>query len=62
MPRGAAALTPEQRKKLASAGGRSHSKAHMAEIGRRGGLKTSENKAFMSMIGRIGGSRAKVKE
>lgn len=35
---------------------------HMAEIGRKGGLKVSRNRDYMSEIGRRGGSNSRRKK
>lgn len=63
MARGTAAMSPENRKKVASAGGKAVSadKAHMAEIGRKGGAVVAKNKAHMAEIGRKGGLAGKGK-
>lgn len=47
--------SPEERKRVASSGGRSVSqdRAHMAEIGRRGGTTTSKDRAHMAAISAI---------
>lgn len=44
--RGFASLTPEQRKEFAALGGRatSSNRAHMSEIGRKGGTKSAMTK------------------
>lgn len=56
--RGLALMTPEERKRISSMGGKAVSKNtnHMQKIGRRGGRKTSSDAEFMSRIGKIGGS------
>jgi general stress protein YciG len=56
-PRGTADMSPEVRRKVASAGGKavSWNKEHMAKIGRKGGKVISQNRGWMSTIGSIGG-------
>ena len=55
--KGFAAMSADQRKLIASRGGKavSSNPTHMANIGRRGGLKVSENRDHMAAIGRKGG-------
>ncbi len=52
---GLASIPASQRKQIASLGGSSHSSAHMAEIGRRGGKSVSADRNHMSQIGTRGG-------
>lgn len=55
--RGFASMTIEERSKIASKGGSSHSKEHMSALGKLGGKITSSNKTHMSKIGSIGGKK-----
>lgn len=58
--KGTAILSQSKRKEIASAGGRAVyqklGRKHFQEIGKRGGLKLSQNKAHMSEIGKKGGA------
>lgn len=49
------------RKRVASSGGKAllekYGREHFAEIGKKGGAKTSQDREHMAKIGRIGGSR-----
>lgn len=56
-PRGIAAMSPENRRLVAQAGGRavSSNRAYMSAIGRKGGLAVSNDRAHMSRIGAAGG-------
>ena len=67
-PRGLACLTPEQRREIASKGGkaahatgRAHQfdSAEAADAGRKGGMSVSQNREHMAKIGAAGGSRTK---
>ena len=66
--RGFACMTPEQRRAIASQGGKAaHAQgtAHQfdsqeaAEAGRLGGASVSRNREHMAKIGAVGGSRTK---
>jgi general stress protein YciG len=53
--RGFASMTIEERRKIASQGGKSHSKEHFSEIGKLGGIKLSADRDHMAKIGSLGG-------
>jgi uncharacterized protein len=58
--RGFAALDPEERRRIASLGGKavSSDRKHMATIGAKGGTELSKDKEYMAEIGRLGGKKS----
>lgn len=54
-PRGSASMDLETRRRVARQGGLAHSKEYMQALGRKGGLKISQDRAHMSEIGKKGG-------
>ncbi len=66
--RGFASLTPEQRREIASKGGKAahengtaheFNKEEAKNAGKKGGLKVSQNKEHMATIGKKGGAKSR---
>jgi general stress protein YciG len=60
-PRGTAAMSPADRKRVASLGGQAVSRnlEHMSNIGTKGGFSVSKDRAHMAAIGRKGGTASR---
>lgn len=56
---GFAVIDTELRRRIASAGGKSHDVEHMREMGRKGGATVSKDREHMSRIGKIGGKKSR---
>jgi general stress protein YciG len=52
-------MDPETRKRVASLGGKSHSREHLSRIGKLGGTSVSQDREHMSEIGKKGGSNSR---
>ena len=58
-PRGFATMSAAQRKEIARQGGLSHSREHLSQIGKIGGIVVSSREGHMAELGRLGGLKSR---